>query len=143
MSDDTTCPECGAPAVAGMGCVEMFGGVLAWEAHDPELLALHFYTVAAYNLQHPAQFTDETTTFLRAVFVEAWEKQWSSPEVRRVVDGRRRARKPGPVLRKPADRHPVLKTWRKTLADVYVPDQPQGAAERVRAWAAAVHEGLR
>jgi hypothetical protein len=51
------CAECGAPRVSGMTCWEMLGAIIAWEYHDPALLAEHFLTVASYNLQHPAQFT--------------------------------------------------------------------------------------
>ncbi len=54
---EARCPECDAPIVNGMTCWEMLGAILAWEYHDPELMAEHFLTVASYNLQHPAQFT--------------------------------------------------------------------------------------
>lgn len=57
-ADPSTCPECGARRVEGMTCWEQLGMIIAWEADDPELLAEHFLTVATYNLQHPAQFTD-------------------------------------------------------------------------------------
>ena len=59
------CPECGGPRVDGMTCQEQLAVVLGWESEDPELSNLHFYTVASFNLQHPAQFTDEALTELR------------------------------------------------------------------------------
>ncbi len=54
-----TCLECGAASVDGMNCWEQFGAVIAWEFQNPELFAEHFLTVSSYNLQHPAQFTEE------------------------------------------------------------------------------------
>jgi hypothetical protein len=42
------------------------------------------------------------------------------------------------VLRPEAERQLVLRQWTMTIADVYLPDQPEGAAERVRAWATAI-----
>jgi hypothetical protein len=32
----------------------MLGGIIAWEYQDCALMAEHFFTVASYNLQHPA-----------------------------------------------------------------------------------------
>ncbi len=46
------------------------GAIIAWGSQDPELLAEHFLTVALYNLQHPAQFTEAALVGLRAVFIE-------------------------------------------------------------------------
>ncbi|HEX2172318.1 MAG TPA: DUF5946 family protein, partial [Dehalococcoidia bacterium] len=77
------CPECGAPPVAGLGCWEQFGAILAWEADDPDLRAEHFLTVATYNLQHPAQFTDEALAWLRAALIERLDKGVAVEEVRR------------------------------------------------------------
>jgi hypothetical protein len=42
------------------------------------------------------------------------------------------------VLRPAAERRPVLRTWPMTIAAVYLPNQPHGAADRVRAWAASI-----
>jgi hypothetical protein len=135
-----TCPECGAPTVDGMGCWEQLGAVLAWEAHDPELAAEHFLTVASYNLQHPAQFTDEALAGLRASFIDRLDRGVAVEELRRrasrAFEGKRR------VLKDERERRPVLRHWSVTLADVYLPDQPEGAAERVRAWAAAIRREL-
>ena len=64
------CPECGAPSVNGTTCWEVLGALLAWEYDDPELQAEHFLTVASYNLQHPAQFTETALAGLQAVFIE-------------------------------------------------------------------------
>lgn len=129
------CPECGAPAADGLSCWEQLGMVLAWEGEDPELQALHFFIVAGYNLQHPAQFTDDTLAGLRELFREAVDEDLLGPEIRRrAVErtfGATRVRRPE------GDRHPVLRPWALTLADVYPPG-PEGAAERVRAWSRAI-----
>ena len=135
-SQDMRCPECGATQRDGMTCWEMLGALLAWEYDDPELLAEHFLTVASYNLQHPAQFTDAALDGLRAAFIEHLDRGMGVAEIRRrvgkVAAGATR------VLKPQAERRPVLREWPITIADVYLPDQPQGAAERVRGWAAAI-----
>jgi Family of unknown function (DUF5946) len=138
--DPSTCPECGAPRVAGLTCWEQLGMVLAWEADDPELLAEHFLTVATYNLQHPAQFTDDALASLREVFADRLDRGISIQEIRRRV-GRASAGSTR-VLRPASERRPVARAWSRTIADVYLPDQPQGAAARVRAWAAAVRREM-
>ncbi len=125
------CLECGAPTINGMSCWEQLGLLIAWEHQDSELQAEHFLIVASYNLQHPAQFTDEALMALRAAFIERLDSGLSIAEIRRRVgkaaEGKRR------VLRDEAERRPILRAWSMTIADVYIPDQPQGAAQRVRA----------
>jgi hypothetical protein len=54
----------------GLSCWEQLGAILAWEWRDPALSAVHFLTVASYNLQHPAQFTAEALEGLRALFID-------------------------------------------------------------------------
>jgi hypothetical protein len=114
--------------------------LLAWEGDDAELQAEHFLTVAAYNLQHPAQFTDAALVGLRAAFVERVDRGVGVEELRRRAarefEGKAR------VLRAAAERQPVLRWWSMTIADVYVPERPEGAAERVREWAAAIRREL-
>jgi hypothetical protein len=78
-----TCPECGAPRVEGLGCWEQLGLVIAWEAEDPELAGEHFLTVASYNLQHPAQFTDEALAGLRVALVDRLDRDVAVGELRR------------------------------------------------------------
>ena len=136
----TTCPECGAPAVEGLGCWEQLGYLLAWEAQDAELAAVHFLTVAAYNLQHPAQFDDEALAALQGAFVDHLEKGVSVAEIRRrnetIFAGARR------VLKREAERTPTLRTWRLTIEYVYGGGSPARAALRVQKWAAAVRQDL-
>lgn len=134
------CPECGAPQVEGMTCWEQLGAIGSWEFQDPALMAEHFLTVASYNLQHPAQFTDEALAGLRVAFIDHLDQGVSTQELRRraasVYEGPKR------VLRPAAERRPLLRRWPMTIADVYIPDQPTGAAQRVRQWAAAIRREL-
>ncbi len=134
------CRECGAPPVDGMSCWEQLGALLAWEYQDPELRAEHFLTVACYNLQHPAQFTDEAVAGLRSALVEHLDNDVSVKELRRraasAYEGNKR------VLRDEAERRPTLRRWSTTIADVYLPDKPRDAAARVRAWAASIRHEL-
>lgn len=121
-----------------MNCWEMLGAIIAWETFDPELVAEHFLTVASYNLQHPAQFTDETLGWLRAGFIEYLDQGVPTHVLRkkasRIYEGKKR------VLKPDAERHPVLRGWLLTIASVYLPNQPEGAAERVRQWAASIRK---
>lgn len=136
----SVCPECGAPATNGLTCWEQLGAILAWEWQDPALQAQHFLTVACYNLQHPAQFTGEALAGLREMFVAHLEQGTGIAELRRRVgrmaEGNRR------VLKPERERRPVLRRWRVTIADVYQAGQPEGAAERVQQWAAALRDEL-
>lgn len=135
-----SCPECGALHIDGLTCWEQLGAILAWEWQDPALQAQHFLTVASYNLQHPAQFTDAALAGLRALFVEHLEQGTGIAEVRRRVgslaEGSRR------VLKPERERRPVLPRWRLTVADVYQAGDSAGAAQRVRDWAESVREEL-
>ena len=130
------CPECGAPQVDGMTCWEQLGAIIAWEMDDPELAAQHFLTVACYNLQHPAQFTGEALAWLRQSLIDYLDRGVPTAALRQrasqAYEGSKR------VLRPKSERVPVLRRWPMTIADVYIPDQPGGAAERVKAWAAAI-----
>jgi Family of unknown function (DUF5946) len=118
----------------------MLGMLLAWEYDDPELQAEHFLTVACYNLQHPAQFTEATLAGLRAVFIEKLDYGLAVAEIRRRVG--KAAAGAARVLKPEEERRPVLRQWAMTIADVYLPDQPTGAAVRVRAWAAVIRRAL-
>jgi hypothetical protein len=138
--DATSCPECGAPQAPGLTCRERFGLLLAWEAQDAELAAEHFLTVAGFNLQHPAQFTDAALDGLRAAFVSRMDEGTAIAELRRRVG--RAAAGSTRVLRPEAERRPVLRRWEMTVADVARPGHPSGAAGRVRTWAATIRKAL-
>ena len=134
------CPECGAPTVDGMDCQAQLGLILAWEWDDPALLAVHFLTVAAYNLQHPAQFTDDALAALRMAFADYLDGKTTIAGIRarmgRLLEGSNR------VLRPESARRPVLRRWRMTIADVVGSGQAEGAAQRVQAWAASIRGDL-
>jgi len=140
QAHEASCPECGAPKANGLNCWEMLGMLIAWEYDDPELRAEHFLTVACYNLQHPAQFTDATLAGLRAVFIERLDQGLGLTEIRRRVG--KAAAGTARVLKPEHERQPMLRQWAMTIAEVYLPDQPQGAAERVRAWAAVIRREI-
>ncbi len=141
MTISQSCSECGAPLVDGLDCWEQLGAIIAWEWQDPELMAQHFLTVASYNLQHPAQFIEGVLAGLQQQFVEHLDKGVPVVEIRRRVsqlaEGSVKVRKPK------IEQHPILRHWPMTIADVYLPDQPAGAADRVKAWAASIREELR
>lgn len=127
-----SCPECGAVWNAGLTCEEMFHEVLAWEAEDTDLLSEHFLTVACYNLQHPAMFQEEAIENLRGGLILRIDQNAQVPELRRRAaqkfNGSQR------VLKPLNERHPVLRSWSMTIADVHATGHPQGAADRVRNW---------
>ena len=139
-SHEEHCPECSAPRVNGLSCWEMLGMLLAWEYDDPDLRAEHFLTVASYNLQHPAQFSEATLAGLQAVFIERLDHSLGIAEIRRRVG--KAAAGATRVLKPVSERQPVLRQWSMTIADVYLPDRSDGAAERVRAWAVVIRRGL-
>ena len=134
------CPECGAPEVAGFSCWEQLGAILAWEWQDPELAAVHFLTVASYNLQHPAQFTEPALAGLREQFIAHLDQGVPVSEIRRRVG--KAAAGAARVLKPEAERKPVLRRWPMTIADVYIPNKPEGAADRVKQWAACIRKEL-
>ncbi|HRW10905.1 MAG TPA: DUF5946 family protein [Caldilineaceae bacterium] len=130
------CPECGAPPVDGLDCWGQLGAIIAWEWQDPELMAQHFLTVASYNLQHPAQFTVDALAGLRQQFIDHLDNGVPVHEIRRRISSM--AEGNTKVLIPEAERHPVLRHWPMTIAAVYLPDQPVGAAERVKLWATSI-----
>ena len=135
-----TCPECGAPRVDGLACFDMFGQLLAWEVDDAELRAEHFLTVASYNLQHPAKFTDEAIAGLRQSYDDYLDRGIPLAELRRrasaAVEGSKRVRRDEASVR------PVLRAWPMTVADVYHGCRVEGAAERVRSWAREIRREI-
>lgn len=118
----------------------MLGGIIAWEAHDPELVVVHFLTVASYNLQHPAQFVENVIPQLEASFVGYLSGTITLDQIRSQT--RKAFNGPQRVLKPLDQRRPVARQWPITIADVYLVDQPEGAAERVRAWAESIRQEL-
>ena len=136
LPEPGACPECGAARVDGLDCWGMLGALLAWEGSDPALLAEHFQTVACYNLQHPATFTDEALAQLRLALTDYRDRGVSPQELRR----RAAAAYAGStrVYRAVHERHPVRRTWTRTIAYLYAQGEAEGAAERVRRWGETV-----
>jgi hypothetical protein len=118
----------------------MLGMLSAWEYDDPELRAEHFLRVACYNLQHPAQFTEATLASLQAVFIERLDYGLGIAEIRRRVG--KAAAGATRVLKPEHERQPVLRQWAMTIAGMYLPDHPEGATERVGAWAAVIRGAI-
>lgn len=141
MSPTAKCPECGGALVDGMTCWEQFGAILAWEWHDSALAAEHFLTVASYNLQHLAQFTQEALDGLRASLNEYLDEGVSVDTIRKRMGNKYEGKTR--VLKPESEKRPVLRTWGLTVDHVYLPDQPQGAAGRVREWAQAIQKELK
>lgn len=140
QQNPTSCPECGAPESMGMNCREQFWGILAWEWQDPELSAEHFLTVASYNLQHPAQFTDEAIEKLQELFIDHLDNgtpvSYLRQQVARTAAGNKKVLKDVPARRM------ILRRWNMTIANVYLSNNPQGAAGRVRVWARSIRSEL-
>lgn len=136
MPTTELCVECGAPPVAGLNCWEQLGGLIAWEYNDPALHAQHFLVVASYNLQHPAQFTEVAIEQLWIAFNDYLDHGVSAAKLRqraaKTYAGATR------VLRPEAERQPQLRRWAMTIADVYLPEQPAGAVERLLGWARVI-----
>jgi hypothetical protein len=136
--DSPRCVECGAPQ-SPITCRERLDLLLAWEANDPVLRGLHFLTVASFNLQHPAAFTDEARSGLERAFRGYVDGQLTIADIRRkaaAVNGAVRVR------RAPQDIRPRHRSWPTTIDSVAVPEEPDQAAARVRGWAQAIRVTL-
>jgi len=133
------CPECGAARVEGRDCSQMLQELTSWEWDDPALAEMHFATVASFNLQHPAAFTDSALAGLRSALVEHLDEGLPVAEIRRrhaaAYEGATR------VLKPVAERTTRLRTWPVTIAHAYEGGRA-GAVQRVREWALAVRSSL-
>lgn len=125
------CPECGA-SQAPLTCRQRLELLLAWEVDDDELRARHFLTVASFNLQHPAAFTDEARTGLEQALAGYLDGRLS------ITDIRRRASRATRVHRPVNEVRPQKRSWPMTIDAVATPGQAAGAAERVAAWAESI-----
>jgi hypothetical protein len=118
----------------------MFGVLLAREQEDPELAAEHFLTVACYNLQHPARFTDEALAGLRQAVIDRLDDGTPVPTIRKrasaAFGGSRRVQRPV------AERRVVARKWPVTVVNVCGMEDFEGAAARVKQWAASIRSQL-
>jgi hypothetical protein len=113
--------------------------LLAWEVDDEALRDLHFLTVASYNLQHRAAFTDAAYAGLRDAFLGYLEGRLTIADIRRraaAIDGTTRIR------RRACDLQPRHVDWPMTIGSVAAPGQAARASDRVRAWAEAIRMTL-
>lgn len=134
------CSECGAAQPNDISCWDQFCTVLGWEWQDPELQAQHFLTVASYNLQHPSKFTDEAIDGLQKSFKKHLKNGLPVSAIREQAS--RAAAGNKSVLKKKEDRNPVFREWKMTISDVYMSNQPEGAAKRVQRWADSILKEL-
>ena len=132
------CAECGA-SQSPLTCRARLELLLAWEVDDGALRGLHFLTVASYNLQHPAGFTDEARAGLERAFRGYLEGTVTIADIRRQAAGVNGAVR---VRRRPNEVRPRLRRWPMTIDAVAVPGQPADAAARVRAWAESIRDTL-
>lgn len=85
MTNDSCC-ECGASVSTSGSCLDHFHALLALEGTFPDAPGsiLHFYLVAAYNLQHPDSvgLTAEALEGLRRNLADALDGKASVAELR-------------------------------------------------------------
>jgi hypothetical protein len=125
------CPECGA-AQAPLTCRERLELLLAWEVDDEALRGLHFLTVASYNLQHAAVFTDEARAGLEDALDGYLDGRLTIADIRRRASGAARVHRPADEVR------PRRRDWPMTIDAVAAPGQPAHAATRVLSWAESI-----
>ena len=134
-ADVPNCPECGAMSHDGLTCQERLHRILVLERADPELQALHFLTVAAYSIQHPTQFADDAILGLRKSFSDYLDGRITIEDIKqrnRVYNGPKR------VLKSAFASIPILRCWKMTTADVFLPADPEGTASRVKQWTQSI-----
>jgi hypothetical protein len=134
------CSECGARLVDSMTCNELLATVLGWESIDRELSKEHFFTVAAFCLQHPARFTADAHQILRSSFIEVFDNSISFEDLGKRMGTRFNGKRK--VLKNHEEQNPTLKKWDLTIADVYHYGQSKNAGERVRQWSQYVRDQL-
>ena len=146
------CPECGAAVPDGGSCQDHFHSLLLLEGEIDGVPGsiLHFYAVAAYNLQHPdsMNFTGDALGGLREALADVLDGRMSIEGLRRRghgdTDGARR------VTRRPGDAPVAWRRggWPLTIADVCTAetfgecDTYEDYADRVVRWARSVRETL-
>lgn len=139
---DGYCSECGAKEQDGLSCLEQFEYLLVWEHDDPDLYALHFWTVSNYMLQHPSNFTREGYQLTKSLFVEAYDNNWETPYIlkrnRELTTNKPfKITNPTPL----AERMRVLRTWSMTVNDVYAAGEMK-AIESIKKWRTAIRAEL-
>lgn len=134
------CPECGGQRREGKDCAEQLHELILWEWHDPELMKVHFLTVASYNLQHPSAFTQEALRGLQRALRQYLDQGVPVEQIRR--DAAHLYNGPKKVMKPEGERTMQARMWDKTIADVYIPHEPDNAAQRVHAWARSICDSI-
>ena len=137
---ENRCAECGVVIVDGITCQDQLTTILGWEGQDPELFRVHFYTVASFNLQHPAKFTNEALTELRTNFIQVFDGKTTLDTLAQRMESKFEGNKR--VLKDEEERRTVLQEWLVTISDVYNSGRPDGASYRVRRWASTIRKTL-
>lgn len=138
MSEQVTCPECGARWQDGVTCREHFERMLAWEFEDPAGAGrVHHLTVLCYGIQHPSLYSLQGLAEAKALLVAFVERGESPASVRRrnrqrLDSGRRTWKIAGTAA---LSQRPVR--WPVTIAEV-APGDPTGYCARVEAWARSI-----
>lgn len=140
-----TCTECGAPVPAAGACRDHFHALLAleWEVPGGPGEDVHFYAVAAYQIQHPIASNVAVPALdgLVATLRDVLDGRAS------IADARLRARAgaaaAGRVTRREGDAVPPKRvaTWPIVVTDV-LEGGVAGYRERVVRWARAVVDAV-
>lgn len=140
---DGVCIECGAGAVDGLACHDLFGQLLAWEQDYPELASLHYWNVACYMLQHPSNYTEEGYAMTVGIFREAYDRQWEANEILKATrtfiadKGKFKITNPLPS----SERHRMPKAWSMTIEDIYRGGK-RNAVHNIMEWRSRVRKEL-
>lgn len=140
---DGLCTECGAKEVDGLSCWDQFGYLLSWEQYNPELAALHFWTVSSYMLQHPSNLTEAGYALTKQLFCDAYDHNWETSYIlqkNRELTTNKTFKIKNPVP--PAERFRTLTSWAMTVNDVYSAGEP-ASVQSVLAWSKAIREQFR
>lgn len=135
------CPECGAQALDGRSCREIYEELLNLESHDPGGAgSVHSLSVLCYVLQHPQGYSDAALSWgvssLKDILEDGQLREETHPKPRglfQIVKNtiRRKPRGNGKGRPKAPSR------WQMTIDQVYRPD-PHGHPQRVQRWARTI-----
>jgi hypothetical protein len=144
MTDDQTCPDCGAAITHGLTCQDHFHQMLYWEAEDPTRGEVHHLMVLCYHLQHPGRYSPEGLIHAQGLLEDFVVRGISPAEVRqRNRDQVASDQRTWKITARP-DAHGAYDrpiAWTMTAADVVA-----GGADRycdnVRLWTRSVYEAV-
>ena len=137
-----TCPYCGVEESRDISCRAIWENFLALEFTDPAYGQVHFFTVAAYQIQHQgysqAALAWIAEHLLRALQGEPVDRIRTAAQS--AEDQRFRTEK---IERQPQEPQLEPVNWRMTILDVYVHMQDaESYCLWIRRWAQAVYEDM-